>query len=69
MKNGKEKGSITLFVVVACIFIIGIIITLVMRVGNRNINQEKSINNIQDEYQVNNQILDDVYNNQIKNTI
>ncbi len=51
MKN--EKGSITLFVVLAMLFIISIVFIAYTQMTNINIAQEKDIEKIMSEYQKN----------------
>ena len=66
----NEKGSITLFVLLAILFFLIVIFSLFMNSSNKNVIQSSEIDNIKEEYQesVNNidQIYDDTLNEHIE---
>lgn len=47
----KERGSITLFVLVAMILIIGVLAIIYIKTTQKNSNQLQQIEKIQEEYQ------------------
>ena len=62
-----EKGSVTLFVLIACVFMIIILLMVNMSVMNRNISQEKDLEEIAKEYGQNETDLDETYAKAIDN--
>lgn len=62
LKYKNEKGSITLYVLVAMLLMISVLTIVYMQINQRNNNQLKEISNIQREYQTNDSIMDDNYN-------
>ena len=61
MKNKGEKGSITLFVTVSCFFIMAMLITFVMSVENKKQAQNREINQIIRNYEVDNSEMEQIY--------
>ena len=61
----KEKGSITLFVLVAMLLIIGVLAIIYIQISEKNNNQLKQIERIQEEYNVTN--IDQSYLEQVGN--
>lgn len=59
MKN--QKGSITLFVLIACMFMIVILLIINIAVINKNSNQEKGLEKIAKEYNQNETDLNNAY--------
>ena len=57
----KEKGSITLFVLIACMFMIIILLMINIGVANKSRNQEKQLGQIVEEYSVNTTDIDSEY--------
>ncbi len=49
----KEKGSITLFVLVAMLLIISVLAIIYIQISEKNNNQLKQIETIQEEYETN----------------
>lgn len=67
MKNNKnENGSITLFVLIAMIFVLIIVCTIYITKQNELLEQEKEINEIQESYNIDNNELLDEYNDSIE---
>lgn len=52
MKNKNERGSITLFVLVVMLFLMMAFVTSYTSIKNKQIEQEKQIKKIQNEYKV-----------------
>ena len=65
MKIKEEKGSIVLFVLVTCIFILSTIMILIMNSENTKQNQEKQIQQITKDYEVTEQDLERVYSEKL----
>ncbi len=61
-KNNKEKGSITLFVLIGIIFILIILGVIYFSRQNKSIAQEKEIRQIEKSYNVNTNDLSEEYN-------
>lgn len=61
----KEKGSITLFVLVAMLLIISVLAIIYIQISEKNNNQLKQIERIQEEYNVTN--IDQSYQEQVEN--
>ena len=67
MKNNKnENGSITLFVLIAMIFVLIIVCTIYITKQNELLEQEKEIDEIQESYNIDNNELLDEYNDSIE---
>ena len=60
-KRKSQRGSITLFVLIACMFFIIILLIINIGVINRNTNQEKKLEEISKAYEVNENDIDDTY--------
>lgn len=63
----SEKGSITLFVILAGLFLIAVIFSLFMVSQNRKQAQEKEIQTITRQYQTNGTDMNDLYEKTIEN--
>lgn len=61
-KNNKEKGSITLFVLIGIIFILIILGVIYFSRQNKSMAQEKEIRQIEKSYNVNTNDLSEEYN-------
>ena len=59
----KENGSVTLFVLIAMLLIVGVLAIIYMQVRQKNNNQMQQIEKIQEEYQSENSSLASIYNN------
>ena len=57
----KEKGSVTLFVLIACMFMIIILLIVNIGIMNKNRSEEKKIEEIAKQYNQNETDLDDAY--------
>ena len=57
----KEKGSVTLFVLITCMFMIMILLIVNIGVMNKTTNQEKELDKIVKEYSVSETDLDNIY--------
>ena len=60
-KRSSEKGSITLFVLIACIFFVIILLIVNIGVINKNSNHEKELEKINKAYEVNETDINDTY--------
>ncbi len=60
----KEKGSITLFVLIAMLLIISVLSIIYIQISEKNNNQLKQIERIQEEYNATN--IDQSYQKQLK---
>ena len=63
MKNKGERGAITLFVSVVCIFVMIMLMTYSMRIENKKQTQSKEIEEITKSYQQNEQQMEQIYAN------
>ncbi len=61
IRNRGEKGSVTLFVLVACMFMIIILLMVNVGVMNKNATQSKELDKIAKEYSQNETDLDEAY--------
>ena len=62
LKNSnKEKGSVTLYVLIVCMFFIGILLLIDIGLINNKTNKEKELNQILANYSQSNNDLDNVY--------
>ena len=61
MIRKEEKGSVTLFVLIACMFMIMVLLMINIAVMNRNRSQEREIEEIAKEYNQNETDLDNAY--------
>ena len=64
-KNKHEKGSITLFVLIAVLFFIISAIGIMMNVKNNKLAQEREIHKIQESYQISNQDAEQIYQEEL----
>lgn len=61
MKNKGERGSITLFVVIVCIFIVIMLVAFMMGIENKKQIQDKEIKQITQSYTQNEQKMEEIY--------
>ena len=61
MRNKGERGAVTLFVVVVCVFIVIMLVTFTMRIENKKQAQNKEIEQITQSYQGNEQEMEEIY--------
>lgn len=61
MKNKGERGAVTLFVTVICVFIVIMLVTFTMRIENKKQAQNKEIEQITESYQANEQEMEEIY--------
>ena len=61
MKDKKEKGSVTLFILIACMLMIVILLVINIGVMNKNASQEKNIDEMSKQYNQNETDLDSTY--------
>ena len=61
MIRKEEKGSVTLFVLIACMFMIMVLLMVNIAVMNRNRSQERELEEIAKEYNQNETDLDNAY--------
>ena len=59
--NNKEKGSVTIFVLITCLFFIIVLLLVNVGIMNKNANQEKEIAQITKNYTVTNEDLEQAY--------
>ena len=57
----KEKGSVTLFILIACMFMIVILLIVNIGVMNKNRSEEKKIEEIEKQYNQNETDLNNAY--------
>ena len=62
----KEKGSVTLFVLISCMFMIVILLVVNIGVMNKNRSQEKNLEEISKQYNQNETDLDSTYANTLE---
>ncbi len=68
VKNyNKEKGSITLFVLISIIFFLIVGVSLYISISNKNIAQTSEVLKIQKEYEVTNEQMEEMYTKVIEN--
>lgn len=65
----NQKGSITLFVLLAMIFFIVIILNMTMNVANKKQSQISEYDKIKQEYEKNINNIDQVYNEVVQNVL
>ena len=61
MNNKKEKGSVTLFILISCMFMIIILLVVNIGVMNKNRSQEKELEEISKQYNQNETDLNNSY--------
>ncbi len=62
----SEKGSITIFVITSALFITLSVIAMGVSMSNKQVAQKEQIKQIQEQYSVNNDQLEEAYNKAIK---
>lgn len=65
MKNKKERGSVTLFVLVTCIFMVMILTTVMVNIENKKQAQKKEIEQITKSYEQNEQKMEEIYSKMV----
>ncbi len=65
MKLKQEKGSVTLFVLVAMLLFCVILLLAYMNISNRNTEQISNLRKIQSEYSQSQKSIDEIYENTI----
>lgn len=63
----REKGSVTLFVVIVCIFIITVLVFSIINISNKGINQKQDLENINNTYTQNNSEMESIYQKKTQN--
>ncbi len=66
MNNFKERGSITLFIIITLIFVLMILALIYFKTKNDNTAQKREIQQIEQTYSVDNNELSEEYNEIIK---
>ncbi len=66
MKKRGERGAVTLFVVVVCVFVMIMLVAFMMRVENKKQIQNKEIEQITKSYQENEQDMEEIYSKIVK---
>lgn len=61
MKNKGEKGSITLFVTVSCLFIMFMLVSFVINMENKKQAQSREINQIISHYTATDNQMEEIY--------
>lgn len=61
MKNKGERGSITLFVVVICVFAVMMLTAFIMNMETKKQAQNKEIHQITQRYESNEQEMEEIY--------
>ena len=61
----KQRGSITLFVLISVLFFIVIVISTYTQISNKRTAQEKELNRIEEKYEITDDEIEDEYNEQI----
>lgn len=59
----KERGSISLFVIVSCLFLLLLVLVIVFNINNKKANQELILNQIVKEYEHDNNEIESEYQN------
>ena len=65
MDKKKQKGSITLFVLISVLFFIIIAIAIYTQISNKTIAQERELDNIKEKYEVTDEDLEQEYEEEI----
>lgn len=60
-RGKKQNGSITLFVLIACTFVITILLSVYVEIMNKNANQERDLTEISKKYFVSERDLENSY--------
>ena len=62
MKNKGERGSVTLFVLVICMFVTIMLSAYMINMQNKKQAQEREIDRITESYNQNQQQMEEIYN-------
>lgn len=62
MKNKGERGSVTLFVLVICMFVTVMLSAYMINMQNKKQAQEREIDKITESYNQNEQQMEEIYN-------
>ncbi len=62
MKNKGERGSVTLFVLVICMFVTVMLSAYMINMQNKKQAQEREIDRITESYNQNEQQMEEIYN-------
>ena len=62
MKNKGERGSVTLFVLVICMFVTIMLSAYMINMQNKKQAQEREIDRITESYNQNEQQMEEIYN-------
>ena len=65
MRLKQEKGSVTLFVLVAMLLFCVILLLAYMNISNRNTEQMNNLRKIQSEYSKTQKSIDEIYENTV----
>lgn len=66
MKNKGERGSVTLFVLVICMFVTVMLSAYMINMQNKKQAQEREIDRITESYNQNEQQMEEIYNRALK---
>ena len=66
MRRKEEKGSVTLFVLISCMFMVVILLIVNIGVMNKNRSQEKNLEEIAKQYNQNETDLDNIYEEKVE---
>ena len=66
MRRKEEKGSVTLFVLISCMFMVVILLVVNIGVMNKNRSQEKNLEEIAKQYSQNETDLDNIYEEKVE---
>lgn len=66
MKNKGERGSVTLFVLVICMFVTVMLSAYMINMQNKKQAQEREIDKITESYNQNEQQMEEIYNRALK---
>ena len=63
----KEKGSITLFILIAILIFLIIVFAVFFNINSKKINQNAEIEKIQEDYSEDENHIDEIYENEVQN--
>ena len=66
MRRKEEKGSVTLFVLISCMFMVVILLVVNIGVMDKNRSQEKNLEEIVKQYNQNETDLDNIYEEKVE---
>ncbi len=66
MKNKGERGSVTLFVLVICMFVTVMLSAYMINMQDKKQAQEREIERITESYNQNEQQMEEIYNRALK---